>query len=78
MRDRVDVREGIVACPRCGEGRLVKHCPPEDRCGWWWCDLPCGFALDLILGTQTVLHRVRGGVSSARDDGPEGDAGEGA
>jgi hypothetical protein len=64
-----------VRCPRCHVGDMGKHCPKTNRCGWWCCDLPCGWTIDLSTGREYVDHRrwrsdpLRGrGVESARGD----------
>jgi hypothetical protein len=51
---------------------LVKHCTPDNRCGWVRCDLSCGYQLDMTRGVATVLLRRRApGVDSARGDGEQ-------
>lgn len=60
--------EEILICPRCQTGELEKHCPPTNRCGWWSCDLPCGFRVDITRGVSVVLRRGKEGVDSARGD----------
>lgn len=70
-------RAAVTGCPGCGRGRLVKHCEPNDRCGWWECDRGCGnpsslaghggYRIDLTSGVESWPERVRG-VSSGSDD----------
>lgn len=54
-------REQWPVCPRCEFGRLGKHCPDTNRCGWFSCDLPCGYVISVPKARsilEPVLERV--------------------
>ena len=77
---RADSHAGVVACPRCGIGRLMQHCPPGNRCGWWECSWgegdTCGYRIDLTTGVEVTLRRGNPDVSFGRGYEDEADGEE--